>query len=349
MTAPTPLLAVRDLEVWFRTNGSATRAVAGVSLTVPPGGRVGVVGESGSGKTQTFFSVLGLGRGSPGVVRGRAEFRGGSLMPDPERFVDWKPADGASVPAKRTHAWERAHRNHLEGVLGQKVTFLFQEPKSSLVPYWRVGEHLAAIQESGTEASGDMLHRLGFPRPEAILDAFPEELSGGQAQRVMLAMALAGGPELVIADEPTTAVDAVSQIRILSALDEACDARGIALVLVSHDLGVVQGMVDTVYVLYAGRVMEVVSAQELAGGQAARRHPYTRQLLESHRRRLAGERLDPNGNGGALRRAETGCPFRYRCPLRSALAPDRKRACDQDAPPLALNAAGHGAACWGLP
>lgn len=346
-----PLLAVRDLRTWFETPRGMVRAVERISFEVAPGQAVGVVGESGSGKTQTFFSLFGLSTGRPGVVGGSAEIGGVKLLEGLGEYVEIEESgvDQAAVVRKNTARWGRLHRRRLQGILGRDVTVIFQEPRQSLIPYWTVGQHLRkALKRRGSSSSEhDLLARLGFSDPGRTLDALPEELSGGEAQRVMLALATAGDPSLLIADEPTTAVDAVSQVMIIEEIQRLHGAGGLAIVVISHDLTVLELLVDEVLVLFKGRLIERVPMRALAGSSSRRFHPYTEELRESQRRRAAALPipLAVQENGGA---PASGCPYASRCSLRPRLSPRQQVRCGAEMPPLLEVRTDHHVACWGL-
>ncbi|MCE9672748.1 ABC transporter ATP-binding protein [Myxococcus stipitatus] len=299
-----PLLDVRDLVVELSRDEGPVRAVDGVSFSVPAGGTLGVVGESGCGKSLTALSVLRLAPQPPvKVAGGRVFFQGRDLL--------------ALSPEE------------LRRVRGRHAAMVFQEPMTSLNPVFTVGEqiaegvrlHLGASRSQARERAVEMLRQVGIPAPGERVDAWPHQLSGGMRQRVMIAMALACDPALLIADEPTTALDVTIQAQILELLARLRAERGLAVMLITHDLGVVAESCDTVVVMYAGRVVEHAPVRELFARPA---HPYTAGLLRSlpslargasedeapgARRRL---RAIP-GMVPALGRLPTGCAFRERC------------------------------------
>ncbi|MEU5384965.1 dipeptide ABC transporter ATP-binding protein, partial [Kitasatospora cineracea] len=303
--APTaPLLAVRDLTVDF----GGHPAVRGVDLELHRGETLGLVGESGSGKSVTALAVLGL---LPATAR-----TGGSVRLDGRELL--------GLPARQ-----------LAAVRGRRIAMVFQDPLSAFTPVYRIGDQLAEAvrvhQDLGRAAArkraADLLDLVGIPDPARALDAFPHEFSGGMRQRAMIAMAVANDPDVLLADEPTTALDVTIQAQVLEVLRTAQRETGAALVLVSHDLGVIAGSADRVAVMYAGRIVETAPVDDLF---AAPRHPYTLGLIG------AVPRLD--GPGRALvpipgappatgEPPTPGCAFAARCPL----VEDR---CHQDEPPL---------------
>ncbi len=254
------LLHVEGLKTQFNTESGLVRAVDGVDLSVSEGEVLGLVGESGSGKTITALSLIRLISPPGKIVAGRIMFEGRDLM----------------------HATER----EMVGLRGDRISMVFQQPKASLNPVRRVGAQIAELFEhhrdmgrrpAMAEAVG-LLGRVGIPAPDRKALAYPHELSGGQAQRVMIAMALALKPRLLIADEPTTALDVTIQAQILDLLRELCRDTGTAMILVTHDLGVIAQTADRVSVMYAGQIVEERPVARLFDDP---RHPYTRALLAS--------------------------------------------------------------------
>ena len=319
-----PLLSLRDVRVGARRHHRWDEIVRGVDLDVGEGEKVGVVGESGSGKTLTMLSVL-------------------RLLPDPPlRLV------GGSVNYFGRDLAKLDERE-LTRVRGAEIAMVYQDPMTSLNPLLRVRtqivETLRAHGRGGAEAGQrcrEVLEQVGMRDPPRVEHAFPHELSGGMLQRVMIAMALAVSPRLLIADEPTTALDVTIQRQILELVEALQQRTGMAVAWVTHDLGVVARLVDKVAVMYAGRVVEQAPTRRLFAHPS---HPYTLALLGSlpgkstgHRQALdqiGGSPPDPAGLG-------QGCPFRWRCPF----VFDR---CREQEPPLMDRGAGSFAACWKEP
>lgn len=324
-TAPSPLLSIESLHVHFEAPHGTVRAVDGVSLSVNHGARVGVVGESGSGKTQTFFSLFGLVSGSPGVVSGRARLNGHDLLHGPDHPVQ-----------RGSRAIEHA-------------AILFQDPKRALIPYWTIGQHLrdVASRRPPQEQPAALLAALGLRDTTRILNAFPEQLSGGEAQRALLAITMAMRPQLLVADEPTTGLDTINQNRALDALRDVHARGNLALVLISHDLAVVDALVDDVIVMYAGRVVQRLSATQLRAADDHALHPYTSALRESQRRRAIGAPISTEAFKSGLERARTGCAYRSRCALRAQLSASLQQRCDSEPPPETPARFGGSIACWG--
>ena len=322
------LLEVRDLSVQFHTHLGVVRAVNGISFDVEAGESLGLVGESGSGKSVSSLAVMGLVPSPPGVVTaGRLGFDGRDLS---------KLSDKA-----------------MRKLRGGDIAMIFQDPMTSLHPLLTVGEQLVEVLKLHAGVRGLKARRIaaaglgqvGIPEPEKRLDAYPHELSGGMRQRVMIAMALLGKPKLLFADEPTTALDVTVQAQILELLSDLRERTGMAMVMITHDLGVVAGTTDRVHVMYSGRLVEASSTRAVF---AEPRHPYTHALLES----VPTLTRDPNeklpsieGTPPAPGEILEGCAFAPRC---RRVADD----CLGAIPPLELVAQrpegrrGHAAACF---
>jgi oligopeptide/dipeptide ABC transporter ATP-binding protein len=313
------LLEIVDLKTHFHTERGLARAVDGVSFSVEAGKTVALVGESGSGKTVTSLSILRLVPTPPGEVSGQVLFEGRDLL-----------------------SLELAE---LESIRGGDIAMIFQEPATSLNPVFTIGDQIAeAIRLHRdlpeAEIRGEVLELLEQVRisePERRIDQYPHELSGGMKQRAMIAMALSCHPKLLIADEPTTALDVTIQAHVLDVLRTTQAEHGVAILLVTHDLGVVAEMADEVVVMYAGQVVERAGVVEVFNKPL---HPYTRGLFDSLVRiDRKQERLHAiEGHVPAPTDFPQGCRFKPRCPL----AADK---CDE-APPLAEIEPGHFSACW---
>ena len=315
-----PLLSIRDLHVRFATDRGTVYAVNGVDLDVEAGETVGLVGESGSGKSVTSLAIMGLLPTPPAVIdRGTIRFAGQDLL--------------ALAPAA------------LRRLRGARIAMVFQDPMTALNPFLRVGRQLTEVLEvhrglphrAARHRATAMLERVGIPDAARRIDAYPHELSGGMRQRVMIAMSLLCEPELLIADEPTTALDVTIQAQILELLAELQRDLGMALLLITHDLGVVAGAADRVQVLYGGRTMERAPTRALYG---APRHPYTQGLLRSVPR-VDGALETLYSIPGAPPRLTSpllGCPFAPRC------AGAEPRCSTQDPPDR--GEAGHEVLCW---
>jgi len=318
-----PLLEITDLHTEFRTGAGIVRAVDGVSYSVDAGETVAVVGESGSGKSVTALSVLRLIPNPPGeITAGSVNFAGRDLL-------------ALSEPEMRE-------------IRGGEIGMVFQEPMTSLNPVLTIGrqitetleQHRGLDRAEAAKRAEALLIQVGIAEPARRLKQYPHQLSGGMRQRVMIAIALACDPKLIIADEPTTALDVTIQAQILELMKALTRDRGIALIIITHNLGVVARYADRVNVMYAGRIVESGPAAEIYHDP---RHPYTVALLRSVPRldRPRQARLDPvEGQPPDLTRLDAGCAFRPRC----RLADD---GCAVARPVLeAVGAAGHSAACF---
>jgi len=288
------LLEVSDLSVSFATDGRDVHAVDRVSFAIEPGEVLGIVGESGSGKSVSMLALLGLIPCPPGRVSGRAVFRGVDLL-------------------------ALGHEARRE-IRGAAIAMIFQDPMTSLNPYLRVGLQMteAAVHRGASRAdahrrAAELFERVGIPDPGARLAHYPHQFSGGQRQRIMIAMALMLRPALLIADEPTTALDVTIQLQILALLAEVRRDTGCAIALITHSLGVVAGTCDRVQVMYAGRLCETGPTTDVFARPA---HPYTRGLLASLPRldQPRGRTLTPiAGQPPDLTRLGPGCAFAPRC------------------------------------
>jgi peptide/nickel transport system ATP-binding protein len=295
VSAAGPLLRVEDLRVRFQTEDGVVQAVDGITYQVMPGKTLGIVGESGSGKTVASMTVLGLTRYQGAEVSGRI------LLEDRDLVT--------------------MEDEQLRRIRGNEVAMIFQDPLSSLHPLYKVGRQLTdAIlthrdmsKRQARERAIELLGLVGIPDPSNRFDQYPHEFSGGMRQRVMIAMALANEPKLLIADEPTTALDVTVQAQILDLLERLQRELGMAIVIITHDLGVVAEMADDIAVMYAGRIVETAPARDVF---ASPEHPYTWGLLRSIPR-LERDREEPlvpiPGTPPSLIRPPSGCRFHPRC------------------------------------
>ena len=316
--ADEPLFSVRDLRVAFEVRGQYVDAVRGINLTVEHGEVLGVVGESGSGKSMAMLAAVGL-QPEAARVSGSVRFKGQELVGMPRRG--------------------------LRKLRGSRIAMIFQDPLSSLNPVMTVGAQIAEAvilhhrHMSGRQAmerAEELLSLVAIPQPDRRLHQYPHEFSGGMRQRVMIAMAVANDPDLLIADEPTTALDVTVQAQIMAVLADLQRRLNLGLVLITHDLGVLAGHADRVAVVYSGEVVEQASVDDLFARPS---HPYTRGLIASIPN-MAMERdrlLSIEGTPPALGRLPGGCAFHPRCSQAQAI-------CRTTAPPVQSNA-GHTAAC----
>ena len=314
-----PLLQVEDLVTDFSTGTGPLRAVDGVSFTVDRGEVLGLVGESGCGKSVTSLSIM-------------------RLVPPPGRITAGRiRLDGEDLLVKDAEAMRR--------VRGARIGMVFQEPMTSLNPVFSIGDQIAsaALAHSGGgraaawERAVEMLHRVQVPAPGERVHDYPHQLSGGLRQRAMLALALISGPRLLIADEPTTALDVTIQAQILDLLRRLQAERGMAVLMITHDLGVVAELCHRVAVIYAGRIVELAPVERIF---ARPLHPYTRGLLRClpHPSRFGQSLFSIEGTPPDPRRPTAGCRFAPRCP-------DAVPSCRRDDPRLDAREPGHLVAC----
>ncbi len=308
---PPPLLEVSNLVVGFDGEDGLIRAVDDVSLTIPAGLTIGLVGESGCGKSVTALSIMRLlPQPSGRILHGRIRFQGLEIT---------------GIPADDMHA-----------VRGKRISMIFQEPMTALNPVHRIGKQVQEVfylhqpeltDRERIDKSAGMLSKMGIPDPLQRMMAYPHQISGGMRQRVMIAMALACHPELLIADEPTTALDVTIQAQILELMRQLQAETGMAILFITHDMGVVAEMCDLVMVMYAGKIVESAPVRDLFSHP---RHPYTRGLLESIPRLETPAKTRLNvirGMAPSLQGLPSGCRFENRCPMAQSL-------CQKEAPEL---------------
>jgi oligopeptide/dipeptide ABC transporter ATP-binding protein len=317
-----PLLQIKDLRTHFFTEDGVVKAVDGVSYDVQPGEILGLVGESGCGKSVSALSILRLIPNPPGrIVGGEIIFEGDDIL--------------------------KMDEDEVRHIRGNKIGMIFQEPMTSLNPVLTIGRqltetlelHLKMDKTAASQRAVELLELVGIPEAKSRIQDYPHQFSGGMRQRVMIAMALSCNPKLLLADEPTTALDVTIQAQILEVLTRLTRELGTAVIIITHNLGVVARYADRVNVMYAGKVIESTSALELYHNP---RHPYTLGLLKSVPRLDTARKakLDPiEGMPPDLINLGVGCPFRPRC----RFAVER---CEQENPPLLAVGESHTAACW---
>ena len=324
-TQPIPeghhLLEVQDLKMYFHTHDGVVRAVDGVSYNLDAGETLGVVGESGSGKSVTVMTIMGLISMPPGKIEGGdVLYRGKSLINMPEK--------------------------EMQHVRGNDIAMVFQDPMSSLNPVYTIGRqlgeglriHRGYTKKQAWDRAIELLDLVGIPNPEQRVKDYPHQFSGGMRQRVMIAMALACDPDILIADEPTTALDVTIQAQIIELMKEMQAKNGNAIIMITHDLGVVADMADKIMVMYAGRPVEFGTAEEIFYEP---RHPYTWGLHNSIPEQTIDEKrpLTPiAGNPPSLVNLPAGCAFAPRCPF-------AKQICHEQKPPCHTTATGHYSYC----
>jgi len=321
MDSKAPALTVRNLKTYFRTEDGNARAVDDVSFAIPAGKTLALVGESGCGKSVTALSIMRLVPDPPGkIVAGNILLNGQDVL--------------------------RLSEPEMRQLRGNAASMIFQEPMTSLNPVFRVGDQIAATimlhrsvsRRQAREQTIGLLEKVGIPSPEERVDDYPHQMSGGMRQRVMIAMALACHPSLLIADEPTTALDVTIQAQILELLKELQAVTGMAILLITHDLGIVAQTADWVAIMYAGKLVEQASVRELFANP---KHPYTLGLFASLPKLTeTRQRLETiRGQVPAATRFPCGCRFHPRCPhampVCSNIPPDTVRVADA-----------HAVACW---
>jgi oligopeptide/dipeptide ABC transporter ATP-binding protein len=318
-----PLLDIRHLRTHFKTPQGTVRAVDDVSLTVAAGEVLGIVGESGCGKSVLSLSILRLLPMPPAI------FAGGQILFDGQDLL-------------------KASTEEIRRIRGNRISMIFQEPMSALNPVFTIGNQLAEVfrvhqslgKAEALEKAVTMLETVGVPAPRRRVKEYPYQLSGGMRQRVMIAMALACRPALLIADEPTTALDVTIQAQILDLMEQLRRDLDTAIIMVSHDLGVIAETAQRVVVMYTGKIMEAAETVALFDTPL---HPYTRGLMRAipavTSRRDQGELYEISGVVPSLLNLPSGCPFNPRCPLVGDI-------CRRREPELREAAPGHWAACW---
>jgi len=320
---PEHYLQVRDLRVHFPTDDGVVKSVDGLSFSVDRGRTLGIVGESGSGKSVTSLSVMGLHKAGTASISGRVLLDGTDLV--------------------------QSSAEEVRQLRGQKMAMIFQDPLSAMHPFYTVGNqiieayrvHHDVSKKVAREHAIDMLDRVGIPEAKERIDDYPHQFSGGMRQRAMIAMALCNDPHLLIADEPTTALDVTVQAQILDLIRDLQNEFQAAVIIITHDLGVVAELADDILVMYAGRSMEYAPAREIFESP---QHPYTWGLLASMPRldRARAARLRPiKGQPPSLINVPPGCPFNPRCSYAGLLG-DR---CSTELPEPRAVAAGHTLSC----
>jgi len=293
MSTEEDVVVVDRLSIYFYQEQQFVRAVEDASFRIPEGGRFGLAGESGSGKTQTALAVAGLVEGTPGVVDGDIWIDGTNTLDELGAYCSVDRRDSGMSVQKDVQRWRREREEVMKGLRGRVVSMVFQEPKGALSPYYTIGEQAretveahfgAAAASTYEERVCPLLTQMEFQDPERILDSYPHELSGGQSQRAMLALALLSDPELLIADEPTTLLDAITERRVLELFASLLEEQNLALLLITHDLGVMTHLVDEVAVMQHGRIVEQGAVSTIMDGSLEDRHPHTRELRQAAER-----------------------------------------------------------------
>lgn len=316
-----PVLEVRDLEVTFKTYGGTVQAVRGVNFDVYKGETLAIVGESGSGKSVTSSAIMGLIPSPPGeITRGNVQFKGKDLT--------------------------KLSKKDMREIRGVDISMIFQDPMTALNPTLKIGDqltegirqHQKLSKAQANEKALEMMKLVGIPNPEERLKQYPHQFSGGMRQRIVIAIALMCEPELLIADEPTTALDVTIQAQILELFEEIQKKTGVSIILITHDLGVVAKIAHRIAVMYAGKIVEIGTKREVFYQPE---HPYTQGLLNSvPRLDLKGKPLEPiEGTPPDLFSPPAGCPFAARCPHAMLV-------CEKVVPQTERLSETHQADCW---
>ncbi len=358
-----PLLKIEDLRTYFysRAKQAFIRSVDGVSLEIAKGETLGVVGESGSGKSITALSVMGLISGGPGVISGKIGFKTGdiqkNLLNELDGYVTVTRKDNRVMQVTKNEAgWERNSDHIMDRIRGKEIAMIFQNPKSSLNPFTPVGRQITEAIELHTAIKSEQeakekalswLERVRIDSPRLRFDNYPYGLSGGMCQRAMIAMALACEPSLLIADEPTTGLDATIQSKIVDLLAELKSELGITTMLISHDISIISRLADSIAVMYGGTVFEYGPAKEILSAWFTSKHPYTSALLASiptelnmkekgYLQAIEGDVLDTIN-------IPAGCRFAGRC---SRITDKIREKCERQEPDLREIVPGHKVRCW---
>lgn len=358
-----PLLKIENLRTYFysRSKQSFVRAVDGVSLEVGHGETVGVVGESGSGKSISAMSVLGLLAAGPGVISGSIHYASASvkknLLAGLENFVRIEEENGRVMAVSKDEAgWHKHSERLMQDLRGAEISMIFQNPRASLNPYITVGEQITeavrlhtaikSIKEA-RERAIYWLERVKIDSPRLRFNSHPSAMSGGMCQRAMIAMALSSEPSLLIADEPTTGLDATIQSKIVDLLEELKSSTGISTLLISHDISVISRLSDRVAVMYGGAVVEYGAAKRVLDMGVALKHPYTAALMASV---PSAQKIRDKANLQAIEgdvldtiNVPPGCRFYARC---NHITADIRERCASLHPELREVAPGHQVRCW---
>ncbi len=343
------LLEVDNLTVCFYQDQRCFTAIDRLSFSIEEGEFFSLIGESGSGKTVTALAILGLLEDAPGIVEGSIRLQERELLPGLAACCRVERSAGAVRAVKKDPRWRRIHRNRVEEVRGKKIALIFQEPLSALDPYFTVGEQLSEVLQRGKLCRGKKearqlaehwLEKVALKHPRAALDAYPHELSGGMAQRVMIALALCSEPQLLIADEPTTALDATIQKEIMLLLQDLKERLNLTILFITHDVRLVSAFADRAAVLYRGHLVETGRAMELVGKTNLFIHPFTETLLNPF-----GLKREISVSAGAGSPNDSSSPGNSACVYYRG-CPTRLPRCREQAPPQFYLNDTHRAACW---
>ncbi|MEK6748569.1 MAG: ABC transporter ATP-binding protein [Pseudomonadota bacterium] len=358
-----PLLKIEELRTYFysRTKQAFIRSVDGVDLEVNKGDTLGIVGESGSGKSVSMLSIMGLIAARPGIITGQVWYQQEqariNLLAGLQDHVQVSKNDGRIMSVEKTDlAWQRRLEKNMLGIRGKEIAMIFQNPKSAMNPFFTIGHQIVEnitrhtqykSRKEAKERALYWLERVKIDSPQLRFYNYPYGLSGGMCQRAMIATALSSEAKLLIADEPTTGLDATIQARIADLLEELRAQTGVTIVLISHDMGVIGRLSNKIAVMYGGRVMESGPAQAVIDHADGKSHPYTEALLKSiprednmssqgHLNSIDGEVLDTIN-------VPRGCRFASRC---QRINKSIEKMCLNEEPPLATVSDGHKIRCW---
>jgi len=353
----TKMLTIKNLKVYFSRLKRLYKAVDGVSLSLPQNKTLGLVGESGSGKTVTAYSIMGFELSLPGIIAGEIWFNGTNLLSKLPEVCGVEQGKEIAVRNKirNWRRWRKELNAEMREIRGRQIAMLFQEPMMFLDPLFSVADQmLESIRLNGNrkskaeemEIAENWLTKVGIRSPKDVLKKYPHQLSGGMTQRVMLAMALACSPKLLIADEPTTALDATVRLRILRLLKEIQRDFDLTMLLISHDLNMISALSDQIAVMYAGRIVENCSKELILDREVQQRHPYTKALLNAM---ITGENIERRQKLAPLRgevpkpyALPEGCKFYPRCDEKAPV----EELCAECEPPDFEVQPNHTVRCW---
>ena len=349
-----PILSIKNLKTYFHTSKGMVKAVDGASYDVNKGEFVCLIGESGSGKSVSALSTMGLIDTSPGIIGGEILFDGKNLLEGLDSYCTVNTNGSAITVSKDVAGWRKKHRLNLAGIRGKRIGMIFQDAVSSLNPLFTVTDHIGESvallrgklnQKQKYDAAVEWLKRVRISSPEEVARAFPFQLSGGMAQRVMIATALAAEPQLLIADEPTTQLDATVQLEILNLLKSLQQEMNLSVLFITHDISIGSNFADSISVMYAGRVIESGAASVVF--EQDNNHPYTDGLLHAALK-ISTESDDKKfikGNPPDSVHRPFGCTFHPRCELKKEL-PDGGERCEREEPHNIKVSGTHTIRCW---
>lgn len=348
------LLSVNNLKTYFHTHKGLVRAVDRASYNVDRGAFVCLIGESGSGKSVSALSIMGLIDTSPGIVDGEIIFEGKNLLDALKNYCSISANGNAINIVKDISGWRKKHRSNIAGIRGRRIGMIFQDPVSSLNPLFTVADHIGESaglrygklnRKQKFDIAVEWLNKVRISSPKDVARAYPFQLSGGMAQRAMIAVALAAEPQLLIADEPTTALDATVQLEILKLLKSLQEEMHLSVLFITHDISIGSNFADSIAVMYAGRVIESGSTASVF--QRDNNHPYTDGLLHAALKITtdADDKKFIKGNPPDSVHHPSGCKFHPRCELKTELSDEGER-CEREEPYDIKVNKNHHVRCW---